>query len=307
MNLAGITPGGLPTSWDNALQPGRDLGGGLYQRGDGTFAAGPSQSKDVNMDVDFDWDGYLKDIDELSRMTQETTDLMTAGQGGPGVVTGQSWDEILASQGADTWRNGSPGDARRGGGGGGRVGGSVYQGPVYDYPELNLPGPFEFGATLDLPDYKPPVYDEGEERAAREEFIQTHKGELSEETQRAIMGSANVNNPQARGQIIRAALEGFGGALKKTALAGSQEGRKAANEQYSRDLGVYNTQFQVASKEEMARYDREMEEDLMNWELELTKAQTDYQQQLANWNSLPVDVQREQMGQGRGGVTVRRL
>jgi hypothetical protein len=298
---------GMPNNLGaSTVQPGRDLGGGVYQRADGTYAAGPSQSQGVNTDVDFDWDSYLKDIDELSRMTQETTDLMTKGQGGPGVVTGQSFDEIIASQKGDTWRNGSPGD-RRGAAGGGRTGGTFYQGPVYDYPELNLPGPFEYGATLDLPDYKPPTYNEQEEKAIREEFIQTGKGALSEEAQRAILGSANVNNPQARGQIIRAALEGFGDALGGIALKGSQEGRRGAEAKYSRDAQVYNTQFEVASKEAMAAYDQEMREDLMNWELEVMGAEMDYKQQLANWNSLPADVQAQQQGQNTGGVTVRRL
>jgi hypothetical protein len=222
-------------------------------------------------------------------MTQETTAAMVGPGGGPQVSVGAPPPQTF------TTSRSAFDNVGRGGGGGGSYGGSVYQGPVFDYPELNLPEPFEYGATLDLPDYEAPEYDESQERSVREEFIQTNKGSLSKAAQQAILGSANVNNPQARGAIITAALEGFGEALGQTALKGSQEGRRSAEGKHRRDVGIYNAQFDVASKEALAGYDQSMREDMMNWELELNTAQADFGNQLAQWNRQPADIRAQNM------------
>jgi len=260
----------------------------IYKRPDGTWTNSGGDPNQFNDQTDFDWDSYLADIEELSRMTQDTTDTIIGDQSG-GVVTGEGYYDDVVRDPASAGSNYAKAN--------GRSGGTIYQGPVFDYPELNLPGPFEFGASLDLPDYEAPEYDEAKERAVREEFIQTNKGSLSKSAQQAILGSANVNNPQARGQIIKAALEGFGEALGQTTLKGSQEGRRSAEGKHRRDVGIYNAQFDVASKEALAGYDQSMREDLMNWELEVSTAKSDYSNQLANWNRMPNDVRAQNMPQ----------
>jgi hypothetical protein len=190
----------------------------------------------------------------------------------------------------DTWRYGSPGDKRAASGG--RTGGTIYQGPTYAYPEFDVPE-FEFGGSLDLPDYEPPEYDEAYAKSAREEFIMTNKGAMTEAAQSAILNTASMDNPNARAKLIQGVLEGFGESLKQTALAGSQEGRRAAGEKYGRDINVYNVQFETASTEEMARYDKSLKEDMLNWEMDVQKVTTQYNQNLAGYGSMPVDKQKE--------------
>jgi hypothetical protein len=204
----------------------------------------------------------------------------------------------VAQPGAeDSWRDRLYAEraASRAGRGGYSVG---YRGPQFERPELDIPE-FEYGTKLDLPDYEPPAYDEAYERASREEFIQTYKGDLSETAREAIMGSANVDNPAARGKIIESALEGFGDALKRMALAGTQEGRKAAGEKYGRDINVYNVQFETASAEEMARYDQDLKEDLLNWEMELQELQAGYNIDLQNYMSMPLTARGGGAGKDR--------
>jgi hypothetical protein len=281
---AGTPMGPASDNWSRLPGYGQDK---IYEKADGSYGNASGDGRDeVNPAVDYDWNSLLGSYEDIARMTQETTDLYDQGQGGPQVSIGAPPPQTFSEFG--TGRDSS-------GGAGGGYGGVVYQGPVFDYPELNLPEPFEYGASLDLPDYTPPEYDEGKERSIREEFIQTNKGALSKAAQQAILGSANVNNPQARGAIIKAALEGFGESLGQTALRGSQEGRRGAEAEYARDVGVYNTQFDVQSKETLAGYDQDMREDLMNWELELSTAQADYGNQLALWDRMPGDIQAQNM------------
>jgi hypothetical protein len=185
--------------------------------------------------------------------------------------------------------------ASRAGRGGYSVG---YRGPQFERPEMDIPE-FEFGTKLDLPDYEPPEYDEGYARAAREDFIQTYKGELGEVAREAIMGAAHMDNPQARGKIIEASLEGFGDALKQTALAGTQEGRRAAAEKYGRDINVYNVQFETASQEEMSRYNQQLKQELLNWEMEVQELQAGYEIDLANYMSMPLTARGEGAGRNR--------
>ena len=247
----------------------------IYKSQDGSFKANEGQGKpEINEKVDYDWNSLINTYEKMGASGNKPQ--YTPGYDGPAIT-----------KDTDTWRNGSPGNKSASSGPSG--GGVVYQGPVYDYPEYNRPEPFEYGATLDLPDYEPPEYDEGKERAVREEFIQTSKGAVSEAAQKAILGSANVNNPQARGQIIKAALEGFSESLGKTALAGSEAGRRAAEKKQATETGVYQAKFQIESKEKMARYDADMKAELMNWELDLKQADREYAQQLSQWNSMPND------------------
>jgi len=262
----------------------------IYKSQDGSYKANESQGeKPPNDDVDFDWDALFA--------TYKSMGIDVGGgsgkSGGAGAGAGAGSGGIGGGGGGgdDTWRNGSPGSNRSGSSGGG--GNVIYQGPVYDYPEYNKQEPFEYGATLDLPDYEPPEYDEGKERAVREEFIQTSKGAVSEATQKAILGSANVNNPQARGQIIKAALEGFGESLGKTALAGSEAGRRAAEKQQATETGIYQVKFQIESKEKIAKYDSDMKAELLNWELGNRQADIEYSQQVNQWNSMPNDKKAE--------------
>jgi hypothetical protein len=188
---------------------------------------------------------------------------------------------------------------------GGSSGGSYsagYDGPIFDRPNLELEE-FKSGAVLDLPDYEPPEYDKGYERQAREEFIQTYKGDLSEAARDAIMSSMSMDNPQARGKIIEAALEGYGDALKETALAGSQEGRNAANEQYGRDINVYNTQFEVASQEIIAKYNQQLQEDMLNWEIRNKEKEASYNIDLANYMAMPITARGESEGIDSGSLS----
>lgn len=260
--------------------------GGIYQDSKGMWHAPTSEDQSINtgysgqkdmqdaLDIYGSIDYYQPEADPMAGSQVQTG-------GGQETTDTSSWrNRIYADRAANRATRGGP------------VGGGAYGGPVYDYPELNI-GQFEYGATLDLPGYEPPEYDKGEERAIREEFIQSMKGDLSEQAQSAILGSASVDNPQARGKIIEAALEGFGDALKGITLEGSQEGRKGAQAKYGRDVGVYNTQFEVASQEELARYDRALQEDMMNWEVAMEKEVTGYNQQMAGWNAMPGDVRRK--------------
>ena len=258
----------------------------IYKTPDGSFKENSSQGeKPPNDQVDFDWDALFA--------TYKSMGIDVGGGSGDKSQYTPGYDGPAATKDTDTWRNGSPGNKSASSGSSG--GSVIYQGPVYDYPEYNRPEPFEYGATLDLPDYEPPEYDEGKERAVREEFIQTSKGAVSEAAQKAILGSANVNNPQARGQIIKAALEGFGESLGKIALAGSEAGRRAAEKKQATETGVYQAKFQIESKEKMARYDADMKAELMNWELDLKQADREYANQLSQWNSMPNDMKAKSM------------
>jgi hypothetical protein len=266
--------GGASDNWS------RTPGYGIYERADGKMAG--SGGDEVNDQVDFDWDAYLKSLEGLYQGEQDGPQVTIGGEGQKRFT---GYDE----NGASAFDNVG------GGGGGSSGGGVVYQGPVFDYPELNRSEPFEYGASLDLPDYEAPEYDEAHERAIREEFIQTNKGALSKSAQQAILGSANVNNPQARGQIIKAALEGFGEALGQTTLKGSGEGRRSAEGKHRREVGIYNAQFDVASKEAVAEYDQGMREDLMNWEYENSMDQQEFQIGMNNWNRMPNDLRAQNM------------
>jgi hypothetical protein len=295
----GMTQGTDPYSPQQYDQRNRDLmgygSGGwsstdkIWQGADGAWHAGASGDQGVNTG-----------LDPAARL-QQALDIYGSTEyfqperdpnAGRSIVTGpQRGDDPN-----DTWRHRlyaerAASKAQRGGSvgpGGGLMG--RYSGPTWDYPELNV-GQFEYGATLDLPDYEPPEYDEGHERAIREEFIQSMKVDMSKQAQSAILGSASIDNPQARGQVIQAALEGFGSALRGAALEGSKEGRRAAESKYGRDVNVYNVNFDVRSAEEQARYDRELQEDLMNWEIELAKAEADYNTQMAGFQSMPAQQQ----------------
>ena len=289
-SLAGAT--GNENYWDIGQSPVDPLAGQtgnedywspMYKSQDGSFKANEGQGKpEINEEVDYDWNSLINTYEEMGASGNKPQ--YTPGYDGPAIT-----------KDTDTWRNGSPGNKSASSGSSGGGGGVVYQGPVYDYPEYNSPEPFEYGATLDLPDYKPPEYDESKEKAVREEYIQTNKGSMSKLAQQAILGSSNVNNPQARGQIIKAALEGFGESLGQTTLQGSEAGRRAAEKQQATETGIYQAKFQIESKEAMAKYDADMKADFMNWELGVKQADRDYSNQLSQWNSMPNDVKAESM------------
>ena len=265
----------------------------IYKSQDGSFKANEGQGKpEINDNVNFDINNWMKEVDaqwNKSRQEEDSRAQMFQNQENSRLAG------ITAEEKRKAGEDKYGGSSGAGGRSSGMGGGSIYQGPVYDYPEYNSPEPFEYGATLDLPDYKPPEYDEDKEKAVREEFIQTNKGSMSKLAQQAILGSSNVNNPQARGQIIKAALEGFGESLGQTALKGSEAGRRAAEKQQATETGIYQAKFQIESKEAMAKYDADMKADLMNWELGVKQADRDYTNQLSQWNSMPNDAKAESM------------
>ena len=266
------SPAGKPygDTYDSSLN--RNNWSKIYEAPDGSMKANEKGEEPPNDEVDYDWNSLIKIYEDMAASANKAT-----GEKG-------EKKERTETRDTDTWRNGNRSSS-------GYSGGSViYQGPVYDYPELKRQEPFEYGATLDLPDYEPPEYDEGKERAVREEFIQTSKGAVSEAVQKAIIGSAAVNNPQARGQIIKAALEGFSASLGKSALAGSEAGRRAAEKKQATETGIYQVKFQIESKEKVAKYDADMRAELLNWELTNRQNDQEYAQQLSQWNSMPNDI-----------------
>jgi len=265
----------------------------IYKKPDGSFADNSRDEQPPNENVDFNMENWMNEVNRDWERSMAAEASRTAGFN---AAEDRRLAQIQAEEDA-AWNAATQGGSggMRGGSAGGGTGGTAYGGPVFSYPEYNSPGEFQFGASLDLPDYEPPEYDDDRERAVREEYIQTNKGALSKAAQSAILGSANVNNPQARGQIIKAALEGFGDALGQTTLAGSKEGRRTAEREQATETGIYQAKFQIESQQAMAKYDKEMKEDIMNWELQMQQADRDYSEQLSNWNSMPNDYKAASM------------
>jgi hypothetical protein len=183
----------------------------------------------------------------------------------------------------DTWRDGSPGDARRGAddgysygttrqssqGGGGRTT-THYGVGGQQKSELDLGD-----ITLDLPEYKPPAEDEGVKKQAFEETYQRGKGDLQQSTHQAILATKSLDNPNARAQMMDAVLSSMGSGLNEVAKAAGNAANQEAARKRAEQLTIYNAQFQVESAEAQAEYDRDLTERMANYEAQQAQEAAD--------------------------------
>jgi hypothetical protein len=182
----------------------------------------------------------------------------------------------------DTWRDGSPGDARRsddysygttrGQGGGGTT--TTYSGQTsgQTMPDLDLGG-----ITLDLPEYKPPAEDDNVKKQAFEETYQRGKGDLQQATHQAIISTKSLDNPAARAQMMDAVLGSMGSGLNEVAKAAGSAANQEAARKRAEQLNIYQAQFQVESAEAQAAYDKELTEAMANYEAQHAQFQMDQQ------------------------------
>ncbi len=178
----------------------------------------------------------------------------------PQISVGTPPPQEFAS-GMDTWRYGSPADARRADaysrGGGGYGGGPAPLGPS---PELDLSG-----ITLDLPDYAPPEEDEGIKTAAREKAYQRGRGDIAEQTHNAIISAKSLDNPAARGQFVGDVLRSMGSGLTQISAAAGREADQVAARKRAEQLNIYSAKYQAQSTEVMAAYNQELQEAMANF------------------------------------------
>lgn len=156
-----------------------------------------------------------------------------------------------------------------GGGGGAIAAGSMQQ--PYKPVEFKAPG------QLSLPEYKPPEYDQGQERQYRREYMAPGEAQARRATQEAIISSKSMDNPNARALFIRNALQGLGGALEKISAGATQQARAEANQRHQNEVAAYVGEWNRKARESQAKYDASWQTAMFNFQEQQTAARSEQQ------------------------------
>lgn len=194
------------------------------------------------------------------------------------------------TQSADTWRHGSPGDARRAAAGGGSrsAGYSVgYTGPAIPMPEFKAT-PYPDAPNLNLPDYAPPEEDPTYERGKRQELMGNQAAQLRRMTRESMLASRSLSNPAARRQVARETMKGYGAALGNIYDVAAGKAMQAAAGKRKEDLAIYNVKHTQASAEVMEKYKADMNQMVQDWIATNEAAKMKYSAELADYQSQPL-------------------
>jgi len=154
---------------------------------------------------------------------------------------------------------------KQGGGGGGGGGGQYFDSrmaiPAPKFQALTAPTAPQFTA---IP-YAPPEEDPNVAKKVRREESAPGLRASRTAVNDAILASRNMENPNARGQVTRGALEGYGQNVEGTMARAGAAGRAEAARKRSEQLNLYNSKYQTMSQENMTNYTNKLNEMMMNW------------------------------------------
>lgn len=205
-----------------------------------------------------------------------------------GSVGGESWDDIMAKQKADTWRYGSPSDRYRTGGGGAPSGGHV----PYDRSQIiakpDAPQ-FQFDQEYNLPDYEVPAEDKGIFKAAYADATAGYMKEVRNQAMQAIFSARSSQNPNERAMLVEAALSGAGKAYESIGRQGSQYARSEQSRQRAEQIAAYDKQWENKASEIDAKYEKAWQTAVYDFDSQKSQYATDY----AAYASQPTDYRAE--------------
>lgn len=193
-----------------------------------------------------------------------------------------------------TWAYGSPNDMRKktyGGSGGSSRGGSA--GGSYWDPRYAIPAPT--WQTLKAPtapqfkaiEYAPPEEDKSIYAKTRAQEAAPGLRASRQAVTDALMMSRNLENPNARGQVTRGAIEGYGQNVEGTMARASSAGRAEAARKRAEQLNLYNSKYQTLSQENMLNYQNKLNEMMMDWGESQAKRNAEYQLQAQAFGGQP--------------------
>ena len=137
-------------------------------------------------------------------------------------------------------------------------------------------------AAPDVPDYQareyaPPEEDPGIYNAERSKAMGQGLRSLRNRTQEAMLMSRSLDNPQARQQFVRNALEGYGRGLESVAAGASREARTQANTKRAEQLRIYNSKYKALSAQDMTNYQNKLNKIASDFAQAQTANATNYQ------------------------------
>jgi hypothetical protein len=180
-------------------------------------------------------------------------------------------------------------------GGGIAVGaGSVFQGPVIPMPQWQAP------AQPGLTEYKAPSYaPPGEDKSVygKERAMQAGVGarQLQRGVDQAMSTMTNIDNPAERERLMRATFEGMGRGLEQVAQGSHQRATQVAGKARTEQLQIYQSQYAAQSEESKVNWQQQVNQKLESYMQQLFGARSQYEQQLAMFQTQPLDVQRKEM------------
>jgi hypothetical protein len=118
--------------------------------------------------------------------------------------------------------------------------------PTPDMPEYNAP------------EYAPPGEDPNAYRDARREAIAPGLRAMREGTREAISSAQSLDNPNARGQFIKQALQGYGQGLESVAAGAGKEARQVAGDKRNEQLDTYKIQHSIQSDTYLKNYQNQI-------------------------------------------------
>jgi hypothetical protein len=118
--------------------------------------------------------------------------------------------------------------------------------PTPDMPEYNAPA------------YAPPGEDPDAYGKARSEAMGPGLRALREGTSEAISSAQSLDNPNARGQFIKQALQGYGQGLESVAAGAGKEARQVAGDKRKEQLDTYRIQHSVQTDTYLQNYQNQI-------------------------------------------------
>jgi hypothetical protein len=156
-----------------------------------------------------------------------------------------------------------------------RGGQPAFQREIQNLQAIEVPEAPEFKAR----EYKPPEEDESIYGKARQEAISPGLRSLRQGTREAISSAQSLDNPTARGQFIKQALQGMGAGLENVASQASREARTVARDKRAEQLSIYNTKYQARSAADKINYQAKVNQMAQDFAQQQMIAQANYQQQ----------------------------
>jgi hypothetical protein len=177
--------------------------------------------------------------------------------------------------------------------------------PTATLPTLVLPDvptlPAYTAPTYTAPTYTAPQRDDKRQRFLTDKAGRASSARLSQALQQALVQGQAVENPVARGEYVRRAMEGYGSGLGDVLASANAAGQNQYNVEYAGTVDEAKTQYSANVDQAKANYQAAVDQAQKNWATATEQQRMQYQaavdQARAAWDTATQQAQLDNAGQ----------